>query len=86
MLFRESILLFVVENAVRSLFAIKPSRKKSTLAQAGGIIWIHESNKHKNIHKRERIIEVKIKNEEKNYNFFGIYSPEEERIEENENL
>jgi hypothetical protein len=49
-------------------------------------IWIHKSIRHNCLHKRERIIEVKIKTEEKNYHFFGIYSPKEERIEENKNL
>jgi len=62
-------LLFVIEHAVRSFFAIKPSRKKSTLAQAGVIIWIHKSMKHNCLHKRERIIEVKIKMKRKTITF-----------------
>jgi hypothetical protein len=32
------------------------------------------------MYKRERIIEVKINKEEKNYHFFGIYSPEKKEL------
>ena len=81
-------MLFVLEHAVFSFFAITLSIKKSTPAKASVIIWIHKSIKHNFIYKSEKTIEVKINNEEKNYHFFffEICSPEEERVEENENL
>jgi len=39
-------LLFVLEHAVLSFFAVKLSRKESRVSQAGVIIWIHKSIKH----------------------------------------